>query len=359
MVELSLEERQLYDGIRSQALVKIDEALHQSGDPARSHSFVNVLQRIEAMRMVCNLGLHYHARHDIDSCRIDEPALERWDVIAQRKFNMRRGLGQVRCLVGRWALDATADELEYSTKEQAWSIFSECWEFTCAACVKSSGGNTCHHDPVCQAAPVSTDSASLDDPFPAVPASGDVTLYHSVSPSIVLGFSSKISSLLHDLQQQPKDVKCIVFSTWRMTLDLVEAGLRQASISCLRFDGKVPQRDRQGVVDKFRQDPSIKVLLLTPSCGAVGLTLTCASRAYLMEPHWNPTLEDQALARIHRMGQKREVTTVRFVVKDSFEERVIEIQESKRDLAGILLNPQGENGGRDREKPLEWLRKLI
>ncbi|KAH7171392.1 P-loop containing nucleoside triphosphate hydrolase protein [Dactylonectria macrodidyma] len=131
----------------------------------------------------------------------------------------------------------------------------------------------------------------------------------------------------------------IVFSTWRTTLDVLEAGLNKASIKTLRFDGKVPQKDRQNVLDRFRTDPNVRVLLLTLSCGAVGLTLTAASHAFLMEPHWNPTLEDQALARIHRLGQKREVTTVRFYVRDSFEQRVIEVQESKRQLAGVLLSP--------------------
>lgn len=62
----------------------------------------------------------------------------------------------------------------------------------------------------------------------------------------------------------------IVFSTWRLTLELVEAGLEQASIPCVRFDGKVPQKDRQKVVERFRTDPTVRVMLLTLSCGAVG-----------------------------------------------------------------------------------------
>lgn len=62
-----------------------------------------------------------------------------------------------------------------------------------------------------------------------------------------------------------------------------------------------------------------------------------------MEPHWNPTIEEQALARIHRIGQMREVTTVRFYIRDSFEERVMEVQESKKNLAGVLLS--GHDGG--------------
>jgi SWI/SNF-related matrix-associated actin-dependent regulator of chromatin subfamily A3 len=101
-----------------------------------------------------------------------------------------------------------------------------------------------------------------------------------------------------------------VFSTWRLSLDIVKTALDEASIPSIRFDGKVPQKDRQAVVERFRNDPSIRVMLLTISCGAVGygsintspictfqlastdihifdsLTLTAASRAYLMEPHW-------------------------------------------------------------------------
>ncbi|CCF45916.1 hypothetical protein CH063_03727 [Colletotrichum higginsianum] len=80
-------------------------------------------------------------------------------------------------------------------------------------------------------------------------------------------------------------------------------------------------------------------MLLTLSCGAVGLTLTVASRVYLMEPHWNPNLEEQALARVHRMGQTREVTTVRLYMRDSFEEQVMEVQKTKKQLAGLLLSP--------------------
>lgn len=62
----------------------------------------------------------------------------------------------------------------------------------------------------------------------------------------------------------------VVFSTWRLTLDIIEAGLDQASLRSVRFDGKVPQKERQSVVDQFQKDPNIRVMLLTLSCGAVG-----------------------------------------------------------------------------------------
>jgi SNF2 family DNA or RNA helicase len=66
------------------------------------------------------------------------------------------------------------------------------------------------------------------------------------------------------------NMSSVVFSTWRMMLDVVELSLNEANIKFLRFDGKVPKKDRKGIIDKFRKDPSFKVLLLTLTCGAVG-----------------------------------------------------------------------------------------
>jgi SWI/SNF-related matrix-associated actin-dependent regulator of chromatin subfamily A3 len=78
----------------------------------------------------------------------------------------------------------------------------------------------------------------------------------------------------------------VVFSYWTSTLDLVQRGLEMESIDCVRFDGLASLKQRQKAVHAFRTDPSTRVMLLTLSCGAVGLNLTVASRAYLIEPHW-------------------------------------------------------------------------
>ena len=78
----------------------------------------------------------------------------------------------------------------------------------------------------------------------------------------------------------------VVFSSWRLTLNVVAAGLQQAGIQFLRYDGSIAQKTRHETLELFKTDPLTRVLLLTFSCGAVGLTLTEASRAYLLEPHW-------------------------------------------------------------------------
>ncbi|KAI1522278.1 HepA Superfamily II DNA RNA helicase SNF2 family [Pyrenophora tritici-repentis] len=97
---------------------------------------------------------------------------------------------------------------------------------------------------------------------------------------------------------------------------------------------------------------------MTISCSAVGLDITAASRAYILEPQWNPTVEEQALARVHRMGQTKPVTTIRFVMENTFEERVVETQERKRRLAELLLSSEEQVAEHGVEK-LKYFRSLL
>ncbi|KAK5987284.1 SMARCA3-like protein [Cladobotryum mycophilum] len=355
-VEFTEAERSLYEKIKAQAIAHIDDALLHHGDTRRSNSFVNVLQRIEAMRMVCNLGLRYPSRHEAVKQSDSHP--RDWKDAAQDIFDMRRNMGQIQCSICLSILDSDENFLGDATQSDK-PLFFQCLTVTCSNCAKDTSRSgkpfRCEHEPAC-----SVTLVSLDNSWDEIP----IQTTYGLGGNYPLEFPTKIKVLLDDLQKLPGDVKCVVFSTWRMTLDVVKAALDHASIPSVRFDGTVQQKDRQNIVDRFRNDPTVRVMLLTLSCGAVGLTLTAASRAYLMEPHWNPTLEDQALARIHRMGQTREVTTIRLYVRDSFEERVIESQESKRDLAALLLNPHGRPGQGDGQsgiplKPLELLRRLI
>ncbi|KAF6825208.1 WD domain-containing protein [Colletotrichum plurivorum] len=336
-VEFQPDERELYNQVRNQTIARLDEALLESRQGTRPGSYITVLQQIEAMRMVCNLGLLFPSRHDASLMTGKKPNVETWEHIAQGAFNLRLEIGSIECIVCSFSLDATNNSL--NDNETARALFTRCLGLICPSCVqRSSHGGAmqpilrCSHERPCPIAPVTTSPASLEAlPVPLSLGSFATATY----------LPTKVKSLVTDLKMQPTDVKIVVFSTWRTTLDVVEAGLNQAGIPALRFDGKVPQRERQSVVDQFRHDPNVRVLLLTLSCGAVGLTLTAATRAYLMEPHWNPTLEDQALARIHRLGQEKEVKTLRFYVRDSFEESVVKNQNLKRELAGILLAPGG------------------
>ncbi|KAL7958743.1 SNF2 family N-terminal domain-containing protein [Trichoderma compactum] len=347
-VELAQAERDLYQAFKMHTLSHLEQALSANGKFKKTHSYANMLQRIEAMRMVCNLGLYYKMRYDLET--YNEQTSQNWTAVAQQMFNIRRGISSIQCRLCYCPADSTESTF-FEAGPPAMSTFSQCLEFVCSSCISTRSHpvvfKSCSHEIICPFANISTDIFETDD----VP---NLTM-----SQLSDGLPTKISMLISDLQNQPHDVKCVVFSSWRTTLEIIEVVLKHACIPCLRFDGKVAQKDRHAVIERFRKDPTIRVLLVTLSCGAVGLTLTEASRAYLMEPHWNPTLEDQALARIHRIGQTKEVNTIRFIVRDSFEERVVELQKSKTDLAEVIHRQNEGNQPDGTQRPLEWLKALI
>ncbi|KAK6537153.1 alpha-1,6-mannosyltransferase [Orbilia ellipsospora] len=325
-VEFNAGERKLYDEIKDQAVLQIREAVIENANAPASRAFVNFIQKINSLRIICNMGLYYPTRHDGQKIR----AATLWTELAQQAFDFQCEAGPITCHQCSSTLDIS--ELLLSEPEsQIQPQFSECLHFFCSEC--SQRPVTCGHQPPHPIAFVSTDRIIQEDTM--IPIS-----VHQVAPpkTPTLSLPPKVKALITQLTKHPSNTKSVVFSTWQMTLDIVENGLIEAGIKFERFDGKVPQKDRQAVLNRFRGDPSVRVLMLTLSCGAVGLTLTEASYAYLLEPHWNPTIEEQALARIYRIGQKNEVTTIRFFVKDTFEERVQEIQQSKKDLESLLFS---------------------
>ncbi|USP82246.1 hypothetical protein yc1106_09520 [Curvularia clavata] len=181
--------------------------------------------------------------------------------------------------------------------------------------------------------------------------SADLSPY-SIESDSISALPSKISALLSQIRLYP-DEKHVVFSCWTSSLDMVEKAFRcdpNRIIQSVRIDGNVPLKNRDYAIQQLHNDPSMRVILVTIACGACGLDLTAASRAHLLEPQWNPSLEDQALARVHRLGQTRPVRTIRYVMDDSFEEYILDVQDRKKLLVTTLLS---------NESSLENLRKLI
>ncbi|ORY10880.1 hypothetical protein BCR34DRAFT_653973 [Clohesyomyces aquaticus] len=139
------------------------------------------------------------------------------------------------------------------------------------------------------------------------------------APQILPTLSSKVTALRTELLSSNNE-KSIVFSAWTTTLDMVQTMLSDTAIAFTRIDGNVSTKNRATNLDNFQTDPNLQVMLLTISCGAEGLNFIAASRVYLMEPQWNPNIEEQVLSRVHRLGQRRPATTIRFIVKDSIED---------------------------------------
>lgn len=160
--------------------------------------------------------------------------------------------------------------------------------------------------------------------------------------------STKLCALLTHLKAvKAKNERALVISQWTGFLDLIAESLEShnksddnshaKSISFGKLDGRMSAKEREQVVAWFQQDKRLDVLLISLRTGGMGLNLTAASHVFIMEPSWNPSVESQAIDRAHRFGQSRPVRVVRFIMKNTIEERVVELQKKKRELAATLL----------------------
>ena len=145
----------------------------------------------------------------------------------------------------------------------------------------------------------------------------------------VTGASSKYERLEADLEEcAASGRKAIVFSQWVETI--TELSTRLKRFNPAQYHGKVPSRQRDGVINQFRDDPNCHAILMTYGTGSVGLNLQFASYVFLYDRWWNPAVEDQAINRAHRIGAKRSVTITRFLALDTIEQRIHEVLERKR-----------------------------
>ena len=160
--------------------------------------------------------------------------------------------------------------------------------------------------------------------------------------------SSKVELLVDRLEQAVADGhKALVFSQWTSLLDRVEPSLSTANINYVRLDGST--RDRGGVVDRFQAASGPPVMLISLRAGGVGLNLTAADHVFLLDPWWNPAVEDQAADRTHRIGQDKPVVVHRLVAANTVEERILELQASKRALSEAALGESAQAAGLTRE----------
>ncbi|GAY63426.1 hypothetical protein CUMW_225490 [Citrus unshiu] len=154
--------------------------------------------------------------------------------------------------------------------------------------------------------------------------------------------STKIAVLLKELENLClSGSKSILFSQWTAFLDLLQIPLSRNNIPFLRLDGTLNQQQREKVLKQFSEDNNIMVLLMSLKAGGVGINLTAASNAFVLDPWWNPAVEEQAVMRIHRIGQTNRVTIKRFIVKGTVEERMEAVQARKhRLIAGALTDQE-------------------
>lgn len=143
--------------------------------------------------------------------------------------------------------------------------------------------------------------------------------------------------------------KALIFSSFTKLIDLFVAGMEADSIKYATLTGKSSQAARKRAVSDFQHDAETSFFFISLKAGGTGLNLTAASYVFILDPWWNPFAEKQAIARAHRIGQENPVTVIRYISKDTIEEKILKLQEKKKSLSDNIIHFDEEKLNLDKE----------
>jgi SWI/SNF-related matrix-associated actin-dependent regulator of chromatin subfamily A3 len=276
-LEFSPEEQEFYNTVKDATIRKFNDAIESN--PVLPGQYLNALQWLNELRLLCNHGLAHAKRNANKSLTITPQNIQVWNKsTANKAFDTIVCNDEAMCSVcGNVLTDGGSGA---SSSEFPKPFLSKCLTLTCGSCVKDSLDGrsvpTCPHTPVCKTIEVSwasdhVEKTSTEKSLPIIP------------PDQV---STKLKTLLNSLQTCPQGEKryelvhcsfprvnfslSVVFSYWTYTLDLIESLLRQADISYTRIDGQHSGEKRDEAIEKFQTDPTIQVILVSITCGGAG-----------------------------------------------------------------------------------------
>ena len=324
MVDFTPAEREFYDGLESRADVALAR-MKRSGDVG----YMSVLVLLQRLRQACNHTQLVTKELDVSEYRAG-PRKQAQTEDAKELDELADLLGGIK----------VADDLR----------MARC--VVCLAEFKAEDGLDKCRDCVMAIAKVSRAKVVPNTGPDSTPSRG----------SKYLDLSAKMDSLMKILLNEHESAntgggggvdglamsmakttlaprRTIVFSQWVSMLLLIEPFLQQAGIRYSLYHGGMPHKHREHSLAQLRAG-DVEVLLVSLKCGSLGLNLTSASRVVLIDPWWNPAVEDQAIDRVHRIGQLRDVQVYKLTVRGSVEERILDLQEKKRQLAKEALNTE-------------------
>ena len=150
--------------------------------------------------------------------------------------------------------------------------------------------------------------------------------------------SIKLDELARELSEDMGNHKALIFSQFLGMLALIRAKLEELGIKYEYFDGSTSAPDREKAIQSFQNNEEVRVFLISLKAGGVGLNLTAADYVYIVDPWWNPAVEQQAIDRTHRIGQTKNIFAYRMICKDTIEDKILQLQEKKRALAKDIIS---------------------
>ncbi len=150
--------------------------------------------------------------------------------------------------------------------------------------------------------------------------------------------SIKLDELAREITENIGDHKALIFSQFLGMLALIRGKLEELGVKYEYFDGSTAAPDRQKAIESFQNNDEVRVFLISLKAGGVGLNLTAADYVYIVDPWWNPAVEQQAIDRTHRIGQTKNIFAYRMICKDTIEDKILLLQEKKRALAKDIIS---------------------
>lgn len=396
-LDFSDEERHVYDIFAKNAQDRVKVIVGQREKSLGGKAYVHILQSILRLRLICAHGRDLLNEEDLEVMNglskdsaieldsddeDDKPSLS--PAQAYNMYNLMIETNSDICssctrkIAPNDLVDADAE-----AKDPIIAHMTPCFHLLCTACFggykalveESAQGHQMGGCPMCgnhiKLSYFPIRQGGVEDEGPKIKSKGSVK--HSKDLDNYGGPHTKTKALVSDLlsskresEQKPDEapIKSVVFSGWTAHLDLIQLAFQENGLKFVRLDGKMSRTARAAAMDNFRDDPSIHVILVSITAGGLGLNLTAGNKVYVMEPQYNPAAEAQAVDRVHRLGQRREVVTVRYIMKDSFEEKMLELQEKKKKLASLSMDSDATASkriGKDEaaRKRLEDLRSLF
>ena len=151
------------------------------------------------------------------------------------------------------------------------------------------------------------------------------------------GESVKIKELVRHIREKTGNHKLLIFSKFVKMLGLIRAELDKLDISYSYLDGQTSQKNRKMAVDDFQENENTRVFLISLKAGGLGLNLTAADYVYIVDPWWNPAVENKAIDRCYRIGQDKKVIAYRMICKDTLEEKIMNYKSRKQAVADAII----------------------
>ncbi|KAJ4300622.1 hypothetical protein N0V88_003306 [Collariella sp. IMI 366227] len=333
------DEKKKYEALLSEAQGALQEfqSKSRSGQKGR---FQGVLERLLRLRQTCNHWVLCKERIT-DLMKL----LEENDVVELNAEN--RGLLQQALQL----VIESQEECPVCIDPLNDPVITHCKHFFCRACIFKVI-EVQHKCPMCRAE-LSEDK--LVEPAPEHSAKEEE---EGLDPETK---SSKTEALLKILQATLKNEgsKVIIFSQWTSFLTVIQRQLDEAKYTYTRIDGSMNTSLRDAAIRALDHDPATRIMLASLSVCSVGLNLVSADTVVLADSWWAPAIEDQAVDRVHRLGQTRPTTVWRLVMEGSVEERVLDIQGEKRELVNKAFQEKQGKGKKTKETRMADVLKLL